>query len=128
MEIRLASLTNGAAAAVGTTVIIDVFRAFTRAAVAPSRGARHIVTVDSLDKAIALLLRAARRRPLRPRPRNSLLTDSLAERRGFEPVVPRENGWPVLTTLIDLKALLLSENQATSSPEGPTVRIPFAPP
>src|SRR6266536_2710777 len=33
-----------------------------------------------------------------------------------------------LTTLIDLKALLLSENQPTFSREGPTVRIPFAPP
>jgi hypothetical protein len=31
MEIRLASLTSGAEAAVGTTVIIDVFRAFTTA-------------------------------------------------------------------------------------------------
>ena len=37
MEIRLVSLTSGAAAAVGTTVIIDVFRAFTTAAVAFSR-------------------------------------------------------------------------------------------
>ena len=54
MEIRLASLTSGAAATVGTTVIIDVFRAFTTAAVALSRGARCIVMVDSLDKALAL--------------------------------------------------------------------------
>jgi hypothetical protein len=37
MEIRLAGLTSGAAAAVGTTVIIDGFRAFTTAAVAFSR-------------------------------------------------------------------------------------------
>jgi 2-phosphosulfolactate phosphatase len=54
MEIRLASLISGAAAAVGTTVIIDVFRAFTTAAVALSRGARRIIMVDSLDKALAL--------------------------------------------------------------------------
>jgi hypothetical protein len=37
-------------------------------------------------------------------------TDSPAEQRGFEPLVPRENRRPVLTTLIDLKALLLREN------------------
>jgi 2-phosphosulfolactate phosphatase len=54
MEIRLASLTSGAEAAVGTTVIIDVFRAFTTAAVALSRGAQRIVMVDSLDNALAL--------------------------------------------------------------------------
>jgi len=54
MEIRVASLTSGADAAVGTTVIIDVFRAFTTAAVALSRGASRIVMVDSLDKALAL--------------------------------------------------------------------------
>jgi hypothetical protein len=54
--------------------------------------------------------------------------DSPAEQRGFEPLVPRgENGWPVLTTLIDPKALLLSENQTTFSREGPTIRILFAP-
>src|SRR6267142_1533592 len=54
MEIRLASLISGAAAAVGTTVIIDVFSAFTTAAVALSGGARRIIMVDSLDKALAL--------------------------------------------------------------------------
>jgi 2-phosphosulfolactate phosphatase len=54
MEIRLASLISGAADAVGTTVIIDVFRAFTTAAIALSRGARRIVMVDSLEKALAL--------------------------------------------------------------------------
>jgi hypothetical protein len=41
-------------------------------------------------------------------------TDSPTEQRGFEPVVPRKNGWTVLTTLIDPKALLLRENQANS--------------
>ena len=54
MEIRLASLISGATDAVGTTVIIDVFRAFTTAAVALSRGARRILMVDTLEKAWAL--------------------------------------------------------------------------
>ena len=54
MEIRLVSLTSGAAAAVGTTVIIDVFRAFTTTAVAFSRGAHRIIMVDTLGKALAL--------------------------------------------------------------------------
>jgi len=53
MEIRLASLTGGAADAAGTVVIIDVYRAFTVAAVALARGARRIIMVDSLDKALA---------------------------------------------------------------------------
>jgi len=35
-------------------VIIDVFRAFTTAVVAVSRGVSRIATVDSLDKALAL--------------------------------------------------------------------------
>jgi len=42
------------AAAIATTVIIDVFRAFTTAAIALSRGARRIIMVDTLDKALAL--------------------------------------------------------------------------
>jgi 2-phosphosulfolactate phosphatase len=54
MEIRIESLISGATDAVGTTVIIDVFRAFTTAAVALSRGARRIVMVDTLEKALAL--------------------------------------------------------------------------
>ena len=54
MEIRLASLTEGAASATGTVVIIDVFRAFTAAAVAFSRGARRIVMVADLGHALAL--------------------------------------------------------------------------
>lgn len=53
MDIRLASLTSGAAGACGTAVIIDVFRAFTTAAVAFSRGARRIIMVDSLEEALA---------------------------------------------------------------------------
>jgi 2-phosphosulfolactate phosphatase len=54
VEVRLASLVDGAASAVGTVVIIDVFRAFTAAAIAFSRGARRIVMVDDLDRALAL--------------------------------------------------------------------------
>jgi 2-phosphosulfolactate phosphatase len=54
MEIRLASLTSGAVTALGTIVIIDVFRAFTTAAIALSRGARRIIMVDSLERALAL--------------------------------------------------------------------------
>jgi 2-phosphosulfolactate phosphatase len=54
MEIRLASLTSGADTARGTVVIIDVFRAFTTAAVAFSRGARRIIMVDTLAKALSL--------------------------------------------------------------------------
>ena len=54
MEIRVGSLIGGAADAVGTTMVIDVFRAFTTAAVALSRGARRIFMVDTLEKAWAL--------------------------------------------------------------------------
>ena len=53
MEIA-ASPTTGAASALGAVVIIDVFRAFTTAAVALSRGARRIIMVDTLEKALAL--------------------------------------------------------------------------
>ena len=41
-------------------------------------------------------------------------TDSPTKQRGFEPPVPGKNGWTVLTTLINPKALLLRENQANS--------------
>jgi 2-phosphosulfolactate phosphatase len=54
MDIRLASLLSGARSAEGTAVIIDVYRAFTAAAVAFSRGARRIIMVDSVDEALAL--------------------------------------------------------------------------
>ena len=54
MEIRVGSLIGGAADVVGTTVVIDVFRAFTTAAVALSRGARRILMVGTLEKAWAL--------------------------------------------------------------------------
>jgi 2-phosphosulfolactate phosphatase len=57
VEIRLASLGAGAAAANGTVVVIDVFRAFTTAAIALARGARHIVMVDSIERALDLRAR-----------------------------------------------------------------------
>ncbi len=54
MEIRIASLYDGAQQARGTVVIIDVFRAFTTAAVAFRRGAEKIVLVAEVDEALAL--------------------------------------------------------------------------
>ena len=53
MEISLVSLKRGAEEAQGTTIIIDVFRAFTTAAIAFDRGAKEIVLFadpnDALD-------------------------------------------------------------------------------
>ena len=46
MEIRIESLLEGARRAQGTVVIVDVFRAFTTAAVAFSRGAFSTMDVD----------------------------------------------------------------------------------
>ena len=54
MEIRVTSLVRGAREASGTVVIIDVFRAFTTAAVAFSRGAERIVMVAEVDEALEL--------------------------------------------------------------------------
>lgn len=54
MEIRLASLLQGAREAQGTTIVIDVFRAFTSAAVAFARGAQRIILVAEIDEALAL--------------------------------------------------------------------------
>lgn len=54
MEIRMGSLLLGAQEARGTAIIIDVFRAFTTAAVAFSRGAEKIVLVAEVDEALAL--------------------------------------------------------------------------
>jgi 2-phosphosulfolactate phosphatase len=54
MEIRIESLLEGARRARGAVVIIDVFRAFTTAAVALSRGASRIVMVAKPDEALAL--------------------------------------------------------------------------
>ncbi len=54
MEIRMGSLLRDAREARGTVIIIDVFRAFTTAAVAFSRGASKIVLVAEVDEALAL--------------------------------------------------------------------------
>jgi len=54
MEIRIESLIDGARRARGTVVIIDVFRAFTTAAVALARGADRIVMVAGIDEALRL--------------------------------------------------------------------------
>lgn len=56
MDIRIESLKEGAARARGTAAIVDVFRAFTTAAVAFARGAAKIVIVP--EPAEALRLRA----------------------------------------------------------------------
>ena len=54
MEIRLVSLLEGARAAAGGVITIDVFRAYTTAAVALSRGVEKIVLVAEVEEAIAL--------------------------------------------------------------------------
>ena len=54
MQIRIGSLLAGAQDAEGTVVIIDVFRAFTTAAIAFSRGADGIVLVAEVDEAMEL--------------------------------------------------------------------------
>ena len=54
MEIRIESLIDGARRARGTVVIVDVFRAFTTAAVALARGADRIVMVAGIDEALRL--------------------------------------------------------------------------
>lgn len=51
MEIQITSLLSGAREAQGTTIIIDVFRAFTTAAVAFDRGARQIILVAEIEEA-----------------------------------------------------------------------------
>ncbi len=54
MEVLIDSLLEGAARAVGHVAIIDVFRAFTTAAVALANGASRIVMVGSVEEALAL--------------------------------------------------------------------------
>ena len=54
MEIKLGSLVRDAREAEGTVIIIDVFRAFTTAAIAFNRGADHIVLVAEIEEALAL--------------------------------------------------------------------------
>jgi 2-phosphosulfolactate phosphatase len=54
MEISIHSLLEGATRATGTTAIIDVFRAFTTAAVALANRASSIVMVRSIEEALTL--------------------------------------------------------------------------
>jgi len=54
MEIRIESLLEGAGRAQGTVVIVDVFRAFTTAAVALARGAERIIMVPGIEEALRL--------------------------------------------------------------------------
>lgn len=54
MDIRIESLLEGARRARGTVVIVDVFRAFTTAAVALARGALRIVIVPEPFEALRL--------------------------------------------------------------------------
>jgi 2-phosphosulfolactate phosphatase len=54
MEISIGSLLEGARQATGAVAVIDVFRAFTTAAVALANGAARIVMVASVEEAFAL--------------------------------------------------------------------------
>ena len=54
MEISIHSLLEGATRATGSVAVIDVFRAFTTAAVALANGASSIVMVRSVEEASAL--------------------------------------------------------------------------
>ena len=54
MEIRMGSLVRDAREATGTAIIIDVFRAFTTAAIAFDRGATQITLVAEAEDALAL--------------------------------------------------------------------------
>jgi 2-phosphosulfolactate phosphatase len=54
MEVRRLSLIEGARAATGTAVVIDVFRAFTTAAFVMANGAETILPVGGVDEALAL--------------------------------------------------------------------------
>ena len=54
MDIRIESLLEGAARARGAVAIIDVFRAFTSAAVVLAEGAERIVMVGTVEEALAL--------------------------------------------------------------------------
>src|SRR5208282_5381349 len=54
MEISIGSLLEGARQATGAVAIIDVFRAFTTAAVVLANGACRIVMVSTIEEAFAL--------------------------------------------------------------------------
>ncbi|MEM7188829.1 MAG: 2-phosphosulfolactate phosphatase, partial [Pseudomonadota bacterium] len=53
-DIRVGSFEEAAAQATGTAVVIDVFRAFTTAAVAMANGVEKILMTGSIDDALAL--------------------------------------------------------------------------
>jgi 2-phosphosulfolactate phosphatase len=57
VKIRRANLVEGARAARGTAVIIDVYRAFTTAAFCVAAGAREIVLVERPEEALAIKAR-----------------------------------------------------------------------
>ncbi len=57
MKIKMGSLLRGAQEAEGTALIIDVYRAFTTAAIAFGRGAKEIVLVAEVEEALALRAR-----------------------------------------------------------------------
>ena len=54
MRVLIDSLVDGAARATGVVAVIDVFRAFTSAAVALANGAHRIVMVGSVEEALEL--------------------------------------------------------------------------
>ena len=54
MEIRVASLLEGAQSAEGVVVIIDVYRAFTTEAIAFQKGVEKIILVAEIDEALQL--------------------------------------------------------------------------
>ncbi len=54
MEVRLGSLVRDAEEAEGTVIIIDVFRAFTTAAIAFDHGATHITLVAEVEEVLDL--------------------------------------------------------------------------
>ena len=54
MKINVGSLTRDALEAKGVTIVIDVFRAFTPAAIAFERGASQITLVAEAEDALAL--------------------------------------------------------------------------
>jgi len=54
MQVSIGSFLDGAKQATGAVAIIDVFRAFTTAAVAFANGASRIIMVSSVDEALSL--------------------------------------------------------------------------
>jgi 2-phosphosulfolactate phosphatase len=54
MQIYIGSLLDGAKRAIGAVAVIDVFRAFTTAAVALANGASRIIMVSAVEEALSL--------------------------------------------------------------------------